>query len=154
MKRNLLIILSSLLLVACQKGVVYTEFCSIAAEGWHKDSVLYFEPCIANSNTNYQLQITLRHNDNYPYQNLWLFVDICKDSTVSIHDTIECYLANERGTWLGQGLSIYELPLLYENNFQFADSGQYTISIQQGMRCDTLAGIKEVGLKIINNGKE
>jgi gliding motility-associated lipoprotein GldH len=95
--------------------------------------------------------ITIRHTDAYPYQNLWLFVDIQKDSIPVTRDTIECYMANERGEWLGGGLSIHELPLLYNDNYQFASIGEYQISITQGMREDTLIGIKEVGVKIIRN---
>jgi gliding motility-associated lipoprotein GldH len=97
------------------------------------------------------MQITIRHTDAYPYQNLWLFVDIEQDSLVLTRDTIECYMANERGEWLGGGLTVHELPLLYSDHYQFTNSGEYRISITQGMRNDTLIGIKEVGVKIIRN---
>jgi gliding motility-associated lipoprotein GldH len=97
------------------------------------------------------MQITIRHTDAYPYQNLWLFVDIEQDSLVLTRDTIECYMANERGEWLGGGLTVRELPLLYSDHYQFTNSGEYLISITQGMRNDTLIGIKEVGVKIIRN---
>jgi gliding motility-associated lipoprotein GldH len=97
------------------------------------------------------MQITIRHTDAYPYQNLWLFVDIEQDSLVLTRDTIECYMANERGEWLGGGLTVHELPLLYSDHYLFTNSGEYLISITQGMRNDTLIGIKEVGVKIIRN---
>jgi gliding motility-associated lipoprotein GldH len=60
-------------------------------------------------------------------------------------------LANDRGEWLGSGLTIHELPLLYDDNFRFATNGEYHIAITQGMRSDTLMGIKEIGVKIIQN---
>lgn len=154
MKKNLLLILSSLLLVACQGDVVYSKFGSIPSHGWEADSALYFAPCINDTTADYQLQMTLRHTDAYSYQNLWLFIQISKDSVVIDTDTIECYLANDRGEWLGGGLTIHELPLLFEEHYHFDQTGEYSISIQQGMRSDTLSGIKEVGVKIINNGKE
>lgn len=151
MRRNLLIVIYSLLLVGCQRGVIYTQFQSIPSHGWEADSALDFDATIADSVTDYELQITLRHTDKYPYQNLWLFVDISNDSSLICTDTIECYLANERGEWLGGGLSIYELPLLYNQHQRFPNIGNYTISIHQGMRSDTLVGIQELGLKIISN---
>jgi gliding motility-associated lipoprotein GldH len=154
MKKNLLIILGSIFLVACQRDVVYTEFQSLPLRGWEADSVLHFTPSITDTTTDYQMQITVRHTDAYPYQNLWLFVDISKDSVLLTKDTIECTLANERGAWYGKGLTIHELPLLYDDQYRFANSGEYQISIQQGMRNDTLSGIKELGVKIISNGKE
>ena len=151
MRRNILILITSLLLVGCQGDIVYTAFNTLPNAGWEADSSLCYQPTITDSVSDYQMLITIRHTDAYPYQNLWLFVDIKKDSVSLRRDTIECYMANERGEWLGGGLSIHELPLLYNDSYQFANSGEYHISITQGMRKDTLIGIKEVGVKIIRN---
>ena len=151
MRRNILILITSLLLVGCQGDIVYTAFNTLPNAGWEADSSLCYQPTITDSVSDYQMLITIRHTDAYPYQNLWLFVDIEKDSVSLRRDTIECYMANERGEWLGGGLSIHELPLLYSDSYQFANSGEYQISITQGMREDTLVGIKEVGVKIIRN---
>lgn len=151
MRRNILILITSLLLVSCQGDIVYTAFNTLPNAGWEADSSLCYQPTITDSVSDYQMLITIRHTDAYPYQNLWLFVDIKKDSVSLRRDTIECYMANERGEWLGGGLSIHELPLLYSDSYQFANSGEYNISITQGMREDTLIGIKEVGVKIIRN---
>ncbi len=151
MRRNILILIVSLLLVSCQGDIVYTAFNTLLHAGWAADSSLCYQPTITDSVSDYQMLITIRHTDAYPYQNLWLFVDIEKDSVSLRRDTIECYMANERGEWLGGGLSIHELPLLYSDSYQFANSGEYNISITQGMREDTLIGIKEVGVKIIRN---
>ena len=151
MKRNLLIVIISILLVSCQDNVVYTAFKTLPLMGWEADSSLCYNPTITDSTAVYQMQITVRHTDAYPFQNLWLFVDINKDTLNIIRDTIECYLANDRGEWLGSGLTIHELPLLYDDNFRFATNGEYHIAITQGMRSDTLMGIKEIGVKIIQN---
>ena len=151
MKRNILILIVSLLLVGCQGDIVYTVFKSLPNVGWEADSSLCYQPVITDSIADYQMLITIRHTDVYPYQNLWLFVDIEQDSLLLTRDTIECYMANERGEWLGGGLTVHELPLLYSDSYQFANSGEYQISITQGMREDTLIGIKEVGVKIIRN---
>ena len=151
MKRNILILITSLLLVGCQGDIVYTVFKSLPNVGWEADSSLCYQPVITDSVADYQMLITIRHTDVYPYQNLWLFVDIEQDSLLLTRDTIECYMANERGEWLGGGLTVHELPLLYSDRYQFANSGEYQISITQGMREDTLVGIKEVGVKIIRN---
>ena len=151
MKRNILILIVSLLLVGCQGDIVYTVFKSLPNVGWEADSSLCYQPVVTDSVVDYQMLITIRHTDVYPYQNLWLFVDIEQDSLLLTRDTIECYMANERGEWLGGGLTVHELPLLYSENYQFGNSGEYQISITQGMREDTLVGIKEVGVKIIRN---
>lgn len=151
MKKSLLIAITSLLLVSCQGDIVYTAFNTLPHVGWEVDSNLCYQPIITDSTADYQMLLTIRHTDAYPYQNLWLFVDVQKDSIHITRDTIECNMANERGEWLGGGLSIRELPLLYHNNYRFDNSGAYQISITQGMRNDTLIGITEVGVKIIRN---
>ena len=154
MRRNILILIASLLLVACQRNVVYSHFESVPLTGWEADSALCYYVNMEDSVSDYEMQITLRHTDAYAYQNLWLFVGVFKDTVCITNDTIECYLADERGMWLGGGLSIHELPLLYKDNYHFTQSGEYKISIVQGMREDTLMGIKEVGVKIIRNEQE
>lgn len=148
MKRNLVIAIVSLLLTACGGNVVYTEFKSLPVKGWEADSLLVFEPTINDTLTDYEMQITIRHTDAYPYQNMWLFVGVEKDSTVILTDTIEFFLANDRGEWLGGGLTVKELPLMYREKYQFANSGTYHITLQQGMREDALRGVTEVGVKI------
>jgi gliding motility-associated lipoprotein GldH len=152
MKRNLLIILCSVLLAGCQRGVIYTQFVELPQSGWDAQQAITFTPTITDTITDYQLQLTLRHNDRYPYQNMWMFVEIIQDSLlVQPIDTIECYLANERGEWQGGGICQYELPMIYDNNYRFKNSGTYHISIKQGMRSEQLQGITAIGIKIISN---
>ena len=151
MKRNLLIILCSVLLAGCQRGVIYTQFVELPQSGWDAQQAITFTPTITDTITDYQLQLTLRHNDRYPYQNMWMFIGIKHDSTFILTDTIECYLANERGEWLGGGISQYELPMIYENNYRFERSGIYHITIEQGMRIEQIVGITSIGVKIISN---
>ena len=70
-------------------------------------------------------------------------------------DTIECDLADSYGRWLGNGASIYELPLLYTSSYQFARTGEYLFTIQHGMRTEWLQGITDIGLIIEEcNGKK
>lgn len=80
MKKVLLLALISVLLMGCQQGVVYDEFKSLPASGWDADSALLFEPIIADTMGGYEVQIIVRHTERYPYQNLWLFVDVKQDS--------------------------------------------------------------------------
>ena len=133
MRKVLLLALSSLMLIACQKEAVYTHFESLPGT-WSADSTLVFHPVLSDSVNEYQVLINIRHTDRYPYQNLWLF-------------TIEAQMANERGEWQGQGISQYALPLLYLEG-QTLIQGDYTLSIQQGMRTEKLPGITEVGVRV------
>ena len=115
--------------------------------GWDKDSVCRFSYPIEDTAATYQVLLYVRQTEMYPYQNMWLFVG---DS--GRQDTIEFYLANDRGEWLGNGRNgLIEMPVLYEETHRFPHSGEQVWHIQQGMRAQSLKGISDVGLIIKKN---
>ena len=132
-------------LTSCQKDIVYSRFVPISSEKWHIDSVAQFDYSIADTTTNYRMLIYVRHTERYPYQNMWLFVGD------SLHrDTIEFYLADGRGRWLGDSHhGFIEMPVLLEENYHFADTGTYHLSITHGMRDSLLRGITDIGFEIL-----
>lgn len=148
MRKALLLALTSLLLVACRQDIVYSQFETVPAAQWSADSAMVFHPIVEDSINHYQMQINIRHTDRYAYQNLWLFVDVVQDSLLLRRDTIEAQMANERGEWHGSGMSKLTLPMIYLDHIELTE-GEYTITIQQGMREETLKGITEVGLKVV-----
>jgi len=97
--------------------------------------------------------LCVRHTESYPYQNMWLFCELSNDSTAIWTDTLEFYMADDRGRWLGNGSKLIEMPVLFAQNYQFPDTGKYVFTIQQGMREEWLRGISDVGV-IIRNGEE
>ncbi|MGN0235391.1 MAG: gliding motility lipoprotein GldH [Paludibacteraceae bacterium] len=143
------VLLSSLLaavLAGCRTDIVYSSFADIAITGWQKDSVYRFDYSIEDTAATYQILIYVRQTEVYPYQNMWLFVG--HDGR---QDTIEFYLANDRGEWLGNGKSgLIEMPVLYEEAWHYT-AGEHSISLQQGMREDALRGIVSAGVEIIKN---
>ena len=150
MRKVVLLAVISLLLLSCQQEVVFTEFKALPGCGWEADSMVKFIPVLEDSIAVYNMQLTVRHTDRYAYQNLWLFVDVKHDSVLLRRDTIEAMVANDRGEWLGSGMSKYTLPLLYVENVQL-QNGEYEVVVQQGMREEVLQGITDLGLKVIRN---
>jgi gliding motility-associated lipoprotein GldH len=64
-------------------------------------------------------------------------------------DTIEFFLADPTGKWLGSGLgSVNSMLLPYRTNIKFPQRGIYTFEFKQGMRQEELKGIMDVGLRI------
>ena len=138
-----------LLCSACHERVVYTTFHSLPLEGWHQDSALTYTAEITDSIAQYDMLIVVRHNEEYPYQNLWLFTrSTAPDSTIAI-DTLECFLADNSGKWINQSLlSTHEMPLLYMSNIRFPKIGTYTFDVVHGMRDSVLYGISQIGISI------
>ena len=149
--RKILFILTSLvciLLTSCNRKEVYSAFHTLPSFGWEQDSILEYTLNAPDTINDYELLIILRHTERYPYQNFWMFVGE-KHGNLHMHtDTIECTVADNHGRWLARGLHHHELPLLYKSHYRFPVEGEYTITIQQGMRTDCLPGIVDVGLII------
>jgi len=156
-KNLAIIVLSSLLLSACGRSTMFSDYQSVDINGWQMDSVLRFDIPITDTASAYNVILHIRHTDAYPYQNMWLFVN---DGTKNIGDvaktdTIEFYLADDRGQWLGNGHAIKDMPVLYREHFQFSaenlhtSDSIYTLTIQQGMREVLLPGVCEIGVEVV-----
>ena len=130
---------------SCRHNIVHSEFISIPSGEWSIDSLPRFDFAIEDNDASYDIILYVRHTERYPYQNMWLFVGD------SLHrDTIEFYLADDRGQWLGdKHHGFVEMPVLYETNYHYADTGRYDLTIQHGMRDSVLRGITDIGVEII-----
>ena len=138
------------ILASCNRNEVYFEYRTVDAGGWSKDSLQVYNIDVKDSISKFNIYLHVRHYGTYPYQNLWMFIDY-KDMKDSIpkHDTIECYLADEYGKWIGNGTgALRELPVFIRKNVQFPSGGKYQISIRHGMRDSLLTGINKIGIRV------
>lgn len=159
MKKHIMIFSCVLVLLsACTTDIIYSHFHPIVYDDsaithtghWHKDSIVHFDYQIADSSAAYSVLIYVRHTERYPYQNMWLFVN---DGTHC--DTIEFYLADDRGQWLGDDKNGFiEMPVLFDAYRHYADTGFYQLNIQHGMRDTLLRGVMDVGVEIAVSDKE
>ena len=143
-------LLVAVLLVGCNSNVVYDNSVRVANPTWHCDSVACFEVEVTDTTTDYESAILIRNSGDYMYQNLWLFItEIAPDSTITC-DTIEYYLADNYGRWLGSGIgSLYTSLYYYKEDLYYSQEGVYRYEIRQGMREDELEGITNIGMRIL-----
>ena len=135
---------------SCSHDIVYSHFTPIPSDKWALDSVVRFDYSIADAEASYRMIVNVRHSERYPYQNMWLFVNNGQRK-----DTIEFYLADDRGQLLGdKHHGFVDIPVLLEEEFHFPDTGAYYLEIQHGMRDSLLRGVTDVGLEIIRNGEK
>lgn len=139
-------------LVACNANTVYDGSVRVANPTWHADSVARFEIAIVDTALDYQSGVLIRNSGDYSYQNLWLFVtEIAPDSTI-VCDTIQYFLADNYGRWLGSGIgSLYTNIYYYKEDLHYSQEGVYTYEIRQGMRDEELKGITNIGMQILIN---
>ncbi|NLO03116.1 MAG: gliding motility lipoprotein GldH [Bacteroidales bacterium] len=134
---------------SCDSTRVYDEYKQVTRSEWHKDSLVVFEVPVNDTVLNYNLFLNIRNEVNYPYSNLWLFVEIVQPDGMAVKDTFELILADPSGKWLGKGLSgIRSRRAIYRRNVFFPLSGNYLIKIRHGMRPEMLKGIHDVGVRI------
>jgi len=146
---KLLIFFSMILgIVSCSHKEIFFDYYSLTNAEWNRDNPAVFHVKIENLSQPYNVSIEIRNNDDYPFSNIWLFIDYTLPNGNTRTDTVSADLADVYGKWYGKGLSLYNLSIPYENTVLFPDTGTYIYSIRQGMRENPLKGISDIGLKI------
>lgn len=147
-KRISLLLSIGFILISCKYNVLYDQYQIIENTVWDKNKEYYFTFHVEKIDIPYDITLEIRNNNQYPYQNLWLFCGEERPVGALKRDTIECVLADDYGKWYGQGISLFHLSIPLKTNYYFTHKGQYTFSFRQGMRNDQLKGIQELGLKV------
>lgn len=139
----------TVILMACTNNNVFFAYHSIPLKGWNMDSIYNFNIPIKDTSIAYNIYVNVRNRSEYQHQNLWLFIQSTSPDHIQKKDTINFFLADQRGKWLGSGLgSMYEMPVLYLQHFHFSKVGIYRFGIVQGMRDTILVGINDIGMRI------
>jgi gliding motility-associated lipoprotein GldH len=144
-----LILLAALLQPSCNSSVIYTNSQIFPNNTWALMNTPVFNIPVNDTINSNNFYFTIRTSTTYPFRNIFLFVTTTSPAGKSITDTLQYYLADEKGTWFGKGLGdIHELKLPYKSNVFFPLKGTYQVKIQHGMRIEDLKGIYDLGVKI------
>jgi gliding motility-associated lipoprotein GldH len=145
----ILILTSSLLLLTCNRNVVYTGSMPMPAKKWELMTIPSFTVPIDDTLNSNNVSFTIRTGSSYPFRNIYLFVQTKSPDGRLITDTLQYFLADEKGNWYGKGFGdIHELNLPYKSNVYFPVKGTYQFSIRHGMRIEDLNGVYDFGLRI------
>jgi gliding motility-associated lipoprotein GldH len=121
----------------------------IHPSGWHKDSLATVVLQLNDTVHSCDIILTLRHDDDYPYNNLILSLTATAPSGVTVCDTVEYRLTDEREVWTGKkGGRWIDTRLGFRHDVRFTQSGLYTFAIAHLMRNETLPGVGAVGVRI------
>jgi len=140
---------SFLLLLSCSRNRIFDEVQKIPNPGWEKTDSKSFTISINDTTNSYDIFLHLRNKTTYEKSNLWLFVKTSAPNGDQITDTLEFFLAEPDGRWLGSGLgSINSMLIPYKLNIRFPYRGIYIFEFKQAMRVDVLEGIIDIGLRV------
>lgn len=131
----------------------YLEFKNFK-NGWDKSKKLEFNIINDNINTPKDISFILRHNQDYPFSNIFLISELSFENKEIIIDTFEFQLANPKGDWLGKKkISVVEHMLPFKSNFILKDTNK--LRIRTSMRLndsseeiENLPGIVNFGILI------
>ena len=138
-----------LLLASCNSNVIYTDSVAIKDNKWQLMETPVFKVPINDTLNSNNLFFTIRTGSDYPFRNIFLFVTATSPDGNNLTDTLQYYLADDKGKWYGKGFgNINELKLPYKSNVFFPARGEYLFKIQHGMRTEELQGVYDIGLRI------
>ena len=138
-----------LVLLACNPNRFYRETQRIPDCKWYTREKVVFSVNIPDTSKRFSLYIDIRNDVNYPFANIFMFLDTRFPDGRIARDTVECQLADYDGRWLGTGSgSIKYNHFLFQKAVKFRQKGYYTFSFEQAMRTSELSGIRDVGLEI------
>lgn len=138
-----------ILLSACSDDAIFEENRPLEEGLWNKEDAVQFLFDIQDTVSRFDLFINMRNGGAYPYMNAFLFVKMEFPNGRSSIDTVECFLADQRGQWLGSGLGdMYDNRFLFKKGRTFPIPGTYRVEIRQAMRVEDLPEIYDVGLRI------
>ncbi len=146
---TIIVIISIFALASCDRNGVYEENINTSNGLWAENNVAKFIAPIADTVSYHNIFINIRNNTDYPNCNLYLFIATTSPTGATLLDTVEYFLADDQGKWLGKGFGyIRDSQIPYKRNVRFPKKGDYRFEIKQAMRTDSLTGIASVGIRI------
>lgn len=155
MRSFLTLLVLMLLLISCDSNIVYSDSTEVPGY-WDANEKIEFVIPQLDSLKKYDLFVSVRNTNDYPFNNLFLIIQMDFPYGMSITDTLEYKMAHPNGEWLGDGIgTVKENKLWYKENVSFFESGNYNITITQAVRNNgavggvtKLEGITDVGFSI------
>lgn len=141
------------LLVGCADNIVFQAAVPIATTGWDRSFTPEFVFDVTDTVSRHHLFIDVRHTGDYPYSDLYLFVDLTGPGGRHARDTVRCLLADPSGRWYGRGTGFifadrYDAHVLYKLNNRFPAAGRYTLKLEQAMRTEVVKEVLDVGISL------
>jgi len=100
------------LLQSCSGAGTQSDFQELPEAGWPLKAPVRFSLSVKDSLSDQSLWIALRHDQDYPFSNIFLITTLGHPNGSVITDTLSYDLAAADGQWLGSGNGIitHQLP--------------------------------------------
>jgi len=146
-----IILVASLLIfiTSCDLNRYYEKNHPLDNHSWERGGFVGFQVDIQDTLSPFNFIINIRHNTDYRYNNIFLFLNTLYPDGNQSRDTLECLLAAPDGEWYGKGAGkIKEIQVLFKRNVLFPMKGNYEFKFEQAMRVEELQGMEDFGIRI------
>ncbi len=148
-KALLLILLIVGVITSCDTKRIFEENSAIEKGTWNVNHKVNFEVSVTDIVPRYNVYLNVRNSTEYPYCNLYLFLNTGFPDGKIARDTLELTLADYDGRWFGSGMgSVKFSRFLFQKGVRFKQKGTYRFVLEQAMRVNELKGISDIGLRI------
>lgn len=148
MARYIFLLVAMVVIAACDQGLVYEDKFTIDFTEWVQGDVKRFEFEAPKIDQRYNLYLHLRHDDTYPFENIYLHLKTHFPSGEMVEDQLSLEMFGKHGQSRCFN-STCSLTALLQPNFQFREVGKHVIEIDQYSRQDTLPGIYDIGISLV-----
>lgn len=149
-------VLLTLSLSSCDsRDIIFEKNIELRDKHWtYADSLQYTFP-IKDTSKIYSIYLQIAHEQVYPFQNIYLMLHTQFPSGKRIDNRINIDLAEPTGKWNGDcsgNSCALEIPI--QEGAYFNETGDYTLTVEQYLRQDTLSGISAVKVMLEDTGKK
>ena len=123
-----------------------SEFFAVPEQSWSQEAPITFALTYPDSTACYDIELAIRHNVDYQYQNLSLAIDLIRDDKSFTRKVIDFQIADGHGIWLGKGFgALYQHHATVIAN---AKAGEFKqMVVWQAMpNCKTIEHVTDVGI--------
>lgn len=122
------------------------HFKTLPDDGWNKGMSIKFTPEYPDSTQTYDIELAVRHNNDYQYSNLSLVVDLIDSVKNVSRSNIDFELSDGYGNWKGSGFgAIYQSSLVIAQGVTPSQVG--SIVVWQAMNnCDVVKNLLDIGI--------
>lgn len=123
----------------------FSGFHNIPAEGWGYYRHLIFTHVPADSIVTGNVDLVVRHNNDYPFSNLYVEVTYDQPGRHTVCDTVSVELADIYGNWYGNGPGTsFQRKVRLAEGLTVHDS--LHIRLRHVMRIDPVPDIEQIGI--------
>ncbi len=136
-------------LAGCVQVSEFEKNYPIDPDGWSISDSVEFSVPVTDTITPMNFLLSLRHNTDYEFSNIYFFLNTFYPNNDYSRDTIQLLLAGRDGKWYGSGLGkLREVEVMLKSDVVFPMTGTYRFSFVQAMRVESLEGVEDIGIRI------